>query len=151
MAEEPLRMTLADESDGLAPSTVSALAAWQAALEALRVACAVAESHVPPLGVRFTAVERAGRAVCALLELRSREAGEQCRVLTGIRQTCDAVAGVRQEREETRLAGARGAVTVLVSRYRAREAELVALRAQLDAARDENTRLREAIPSGYAR
>jgi len=167
VAKDELRilMDVAEEGRAALPSTVSALAEWETALSGLRVACGVAEPHFPPLGARFTALERAGRAVCALLETRSREHEGQFRVLTWIRQTCDAVAGVRRERENKRAAGARGAVTVLVARYRAREAEIAELRSQLDAARDAHTRLREQldaardellaprrdVPSGYAR
>jgi len=70
---------------------------------------------------------------------------EQFRVLTWIRQTCDAAAGVQRERRDKRMPGAKGAVRVLVQRYAAQGARLAAVSAELEALRVEHDRLSVAL------
>jgi hypothetical protein len=121
-----LRMLLAEEGRDPLTVVLALREAWQAALGVLG-------DHLdgcPTWGREDTArlqpVIAAGdtladtlAATAGALDRRTQQHGEQMRVLTEIRQVCDAVAGVRREREEKRAPGAKGAVRVLIARYRA--------------------------------
>lgn len=143
MAADELRMTLAvGEVGGDAASEVQSAGAMelvpagQAADEAASIircwneAIAEEAAHGPFSGatVREAAklLTAAFMAISVRFDTVSAAQQEQMRGLTWIRQTCDEVAGVKREREDKRMPGAKGAVTVLIARFRALQAKLEA-------------------------
>ena len=89
------------------------------------------------LADRLEATEQMLAARTAALEAKTAEQQTQMAILTAIRQDCDAVPGVAREREAARLAGARGAVTVLLARYQGLVGELTALKLAVTAVADQ--------------
>lgn len=130
---------LRDWLDGELGKDPSLAAAVETRLGELRAAAAVSVERVRPGAEEARAVAAILRdALPGVAQLLDRladrlvtvtaEQQTQMAVLTAIRQDCDAVPGVAAEREAARLAGARGAVTVLLARYVQRDLELTALR-----------------------
>jgi hypothetical protein len=143
-SEGELRMTLAGagepDPDGRESAVERARAGWQKVQRFERGA--TGPGQIKRLG---EAVFDALQVVTVQLARVSALQQEQFRVLTWIRQTCDAAAGVQRERRDKRMPGAKGAVRVLVERYRAQGARLAAVSAELEALRVAHDRLAIAL------